>query len=1160
MNQNAYGNTFFAKRYLWAQTLLYMKLTALLLFVACLHVSARTYSQKVSLSGKNISLEQVFEMVKAQTGYDAIYNPDLLRKTKPITIDVKNADLTEVLQYCFRDQPVSFLIRYNTIVVTTRLEEKKALPPGTVNSEQDIPVLEINGKVLSETGEPLSGVSIVVKGTAKGTTTGADGSFIIDANPGDVLVVSFVGHIPQEITVTQSKSLSIKLKQAVNEMDQVVVVGYGTQKKKDLTGAVSTIDNKAIKSTKSMNLVTDLQGKVPGLQIRQQSDEPGGFMSMVNIRGFGTPLIVIDGVIRDGISDFARLNPENIENISVLKDASAAVYGMNSGNGVIIVTTKSGHTGKTQFSYSTHFGMKKPTGLRDKTSAYTYLLIKNEENRNSGLSPAYSEEVLEKWKAGTDPGYQEIDWYGLTLHKFTTEQQHNLSVTGGDDKANYYANFGYQQDNGLLKSNMEHYRKYDFFTALNAKLTKELKVSIKVGGRVDENNAPQNTFFWLFKPILIADQKVGPTVIGDSTRMSYVPPEGTNPYAEGNEGISGYERYQNLQYQSSVELTYTAPWLKGFSVNLLGAFDGNVRISSNLNKGYPLYDYKTGALVSPAPKTTYRESMNKFSRADIQTNLSYKNTFAGKHNVSATLISEMRSLTGNNLNAQRQYDQLYTHDVIDQGSLTNSQNGGNRSTEHYLSYMGRVNYSYENKYIFQFISRLDGSYRYAPENRWASFPAVSAGWRVSEESFFRNNISFISDLKLRFSYGINGQDAGLPFQYLGGYQLSDISGGYVFDDGILTNGLIAPGVVNSNLSWVKTRLADIGIDAEIWGGKLGLSADVFQKTEDGLLATRAESITNTFGASFPQENLNKDLVRGIEFSVRNQGRIGSVKYSVNANVTYSRKKYIHTERAPYSSSMQRWRNIYADGRYEGVAFGYLTDGVYTSLDQYQTAPLMGLSLGNSKNLPGSSRIVDANGDGTINADDMVPIYWSGQIGGAYANNPPLQYGLSLQLNWKRFDFNVVMQGAALYSIFTSPVDLWGYITNPMMWTQYMDRWHTADPAADPFDPNTEWVAGYWPALKTDLTGTPDPLITEKWMLNAAYLRIKSMQLGYSLPSTWMNAIRFNEVQVFANCYNLFTISNKYLKGLDPEREEGAYSADLRYPLMKSFNMGISIKF
>jgi hypothetical protein len=420
----------------------------------------------------------------------------------------------------------------------------------------------------------------------------------------------------------------------------------------------------------------------------------------------------------------------------------------------------------------------------------------------------------------------------------------------------------------------------------------------------------------------------------------------------------------------------------------------------------------------------------------------------------------------------------------------------------------------------------------------------------------------VTDLKLRASYGQMGADAGNPFEYYLGYSFGPINTGYVFNNGILTAGMVPPGVLNENLTWVKTNTANIGIDLNLWDGKLGIIADWFQKDRNGLLATKQQSVPNTFGASFPQENINQDQVRGFEVLVSHRNRLGQFRYEVSANMTYARKYLVYSERAPYASTMQKWKDAWGTGgRVLGRDWGYITDGRYTDIKQYQTAPLMGGGLGNSMMLPGSHRVVDVDGNGIIDGNDQLPEFWSGQYQG-FAGNPPLQFGGNINLGWKGFDLNVLFQGAALFSIVQSPNDVWGYGRNSYntMWDKYTDRWRLADPSQDPYDPKSQWIPGTFPALRSGFGGTTDGLTTKYWRVNANYLRLKSMELGYNVPEKILRRARLSSLRVFANGFNLITFADPLAKFLDPEREEGAYAADLTYPLMRSFNFGINLNF
>jgi len=1031
-----------------------------------------------------------------------------------------------------------------------------------VSSQAFSQSLRVKGTVKSSTGEALAGVNVVVKGTTNGAITGIDGSYTLEnVNSQATIVYSFIGFASQEVPVNNRTVVDVVLSEELTGLEEVVVIGYGTAKKETLTGAITQIKADKILTTKSTSVVSNLQGKLAGVQVRQQSGEPGMFTSLVSIRGFGSPLVVIDGVARDGMSDFERLNPEDIESISVLKDASAAIYGMNADNGVIIVTTKKGTKGKTKFSYSALIGTKQPTSMPQSVDAYTYRVMKNEMERNIGKPALFTDEELAKWQAGTEPGYQDYDWINNTLNKWATQQQHNLSATGGNDNITFYSSFGYLSDNGLVSSNIQKYRKYNFRTSLTANLAKGLKGTFTFAGKYDENKSPQGSYFWLFKPIISSDRGIGPYTVNNPLHLASNS-ENINPLAFATESISGYDKWNNFQYQSTVELSYELPFVKGLKLGVLGAYDGNINNYSNLAKAYNIYDKVSDALIRSWTPAKYRNSNSIFTRMDFQGQISYKNTFNNNHNIGATLIYEAKTIKNSYLTALRQYDNVYTTDIIDQGSLTNMQSGGNRSEERYLSLLGRLNYDFKSKYLFEFAFRRDGSYRYAPESRWAFFPSVSVGWRVSEESFIKNNLSLISNLKIRGSYGMMGADAGNPFEYIAGYQFSGIDGGYVFNNNVLTAGAYPPGVVNNNLSWINTRTADIGFDLELLKGKFGLTIDLFQKNRDGLLATRIQSVPNTFGAAFPQENLNSDKVKGIEFMVSHKNKIGDFEYGLDANLTYSRKYLIHTERKPYLSSWEEWKDPWGNNRVLGREWIYEHGDQYIDITEFQIAPLYGGTLGNSKCTPGSYKIIDTNGDGVINANDQTPTAWAGQYQG-YATNPPLQYGLSMNASWKGIDFNILFQGSSFFSVVTAPNDVWGYGRYPTVFDKFLDRWRTSDPTADPFDPATEWVSGRYPALKTSVnaSNTGDALVTDMWRFDATYLRIKSLELGYTLPINITRKVRIDNVRVFLNCFNLYTFcASKDAKGLDPEREEGSYAADLTYPLLRSYNFGFNINF
>jgi TonB-linked SusC/RagA family outer membrane protein len=812
-----------------------------------------------------------------------------------------------------------------------------------------------------------------------------------------------------------------------------------------------------------------------GLLIRQQTGEPGVFDNMVSIRGYGDPLVVIDGVTRplsDGTGELAQLNSDDIESISILKDASASIYGMNAANGVIIVTTKKGQDGKTRVAYSNLFGMKGATGMEFTVDAYTYRLMANEMQRNIGAMPTYSDEILEKYK-NNEPGYTDHNWLDMFLHDWAFQQQHNLSVRGGTEKIRYFSSLAYTEDNGLLKGGNQYYRRFNFRTNTTADIARGLQLDISVSGRYDVSQAPRDEFQWVYKILMINDRGKDYHTIANENHLTAIEPENKNVYALADPTIDGYRQYRNFQYQATAGLTWTVPSVQGLTLSTLASYDGSENNESKLHKTYDLYDYYTDEYVVTNGAGTYWNALRLRNKMYARGQFGYTRSFQDVHNVNILGVAEYTATRYDRLEGQRRYAEFFTHDIIDQGTSTTASNSGSREFTRLAACLTRINYDYAGKYLMELVARYDGSYRYAPSRRWVFFPSVSTGWRISEEKFIKENLPFLSNLKLRASYGKSGRDAGEAFEYVAGYTASS-SSSYVFADGQLTTGMVSPGVVNDNLTWITSTTTDVGLDLDLWNGGLGIVADLFQRKNTGLLATRIQSVPNTFGASFPQENINSTLNRGIEAAVSHRGKIGKdFRYAVSANATYTRLKELHYERASFTSSWDKWKNGRED-RYTGRMWLYEYEGQYTSLEQYETAPLLGSNQGNSRMLPGSYILLDLNGDGIVNENDQIP--------------------------------------------------------------------------------------GFYPALRSNTTNTTDQHLIDIWRPNAAYLRLKNIEIGYNVPRPLIRKLGISGVRLFANGFNLLTFCRRELRDADPERQEKSWDANAAYPLMKSYNIGFTINF
>lgn len=1012
----------------------------------------------------------------------------------------------------------------------------------SANAQENV---KIAGLITDTNGEVIIGASIKDLKSGSGTISNIDGNFTLNTSIGSTLEIGYIGYTSQKIQVKNDKFLKVILEEDVVALGDVVVIGYGSQKKETLTGAVSNLKVDEIVKTKAPSLAQAIQGKVAGLRIRQQNGEPGRFSSSINIRGFGEPLFVVDGVVRDGSSQFQKINPEDIESISFLKDASAAIYGMNSANGAIIITTKKGKSSKPRITLNTNLGISSPTNVPKMANAAQYMTMRNEAELNVGRPAYITKDELLKWQQGA-PGYRSTDLYDAVFNKHALQTQTTLSLEGGNEKINYYGSFAYQTDNSVLKNDAMKYDKYTFRSNVDMMITKGLKATINVGGRYDTTNRPWYNFFEIFKATRVGIPTI-PIYANDNPNYYSTYPVVINPVAMIDTDYTGgvTEKERNLQTQFSLE--YDIPYIEGLKVKGSLFYDFNTYNYKAVRKGFSTYSYNdyTGE-YSESPNNYPALVQNNRSdneRLDMQFQTNYNRTF-GNHSLGITYVFERRELRWNGMNGERKYD-VFTLPELDFGREKDQVVSGSSGHEAFLSHIGRLTYDYAGKYMAEFACRYDGSYRYAPGSRWAFFPTASIGWRVSEEQFIKDNFNFIDNLKLRVSVGRSGQDAGDPFQYYPGYSLNN--GGYVFSKDEYTKGIGSPTLINNNLTWINVNMYNIGIDLSILNRLFAVEFDIYQRDRDGLLAQRYASLPNTFGASLPQENLNGDRTRGIEFTLTHSKKIFDFYYSVSGNVNLARTQNRYIESAPFKSSMDRWRNQ-AAYRWHNVVWGYQIDGRFQNFDQINTYPIQNGDMANSKELPGDFIIKDLNGDGMVDGWDTTPLFWGG--------DPLLHYGFNVEASWKNFDFYALFQGSAMYTIQFDEVYARMLCFKGGNTPEYFyDRWHLEDP----YDPNSKWIPGEWPAVRMEQDmGSFYTRNSEVWRKNASYLRMKTIELGYTFSPKLMSRLGLGSLRVYVNANNLFTICDPFVKPFDPEKIEGDFSAGLNYPLNKSFNFGLTL--
>ena len=1008
----------------------------------------------------------------------------------------------------------------------------------------------VRGTVTDINGELLIGVTVIEKNSNNGTVTDSDGNFVLSNVHSDaILEVSYIGMITSTIKVDGRNVLNIVLQEDTKTLDELVVVGYGTQKKGNLTAAISTIKNEDILTTTHTSLAQRLQGKIPGLQIRQNTGAPGEYDAMINIRGFGSPLFIIDGTTRVSSTEFQRLNPEDIENISILKDGAAAIYGMNAANGVILVTTKRGSEGKPKFQYNGSISISNPTEMPEMANAYQWIEMRNDAAVNMGLAPIYTKEEVELWRQGGE-GYESVDWYNETMKKTAIQQQHTFSVRGGSDKVNYYASLGFLKDPGLLKSNAIQYEKYSFRSNVTARLNNNLTTEIDLSGWYDEKDGSRWPIMDIIRGTVSELPIHTPYANNNVDYPAYVyDGQAYNPLVTSNSDLVGYTKGVAKSFKSSVSLKYDVPFVEGLELKGIAYYEHGNGYSKSLYKSFNMFTYdQTSDEYVPirfGHPTTLNNGWSDGNGITLQAHVNYKKTFDEKHNLGFTGVYEERNGWSRSAALQREF-QFFTIDQINMGDENNQRTSGMEDRSGFRSLLGRLNYDYLGKYLFEFAARYDGSFRYHPDRRWGFFPVVSAGWRISEENFIKNNVPFISNLKLRSSYGVIGEDAGNPFQYIGGFSLN--AGGHEFANGAWTSGASAPGVVNEKLTWYTSIVKDLGFDLGLLNNQINLEFDVYQRDRSGLLAYRNATLPNTFGASLPQENLNKDRVRGIELSIGYAKKVTTdFSFNVSGNVNFARRMVVYAERGPFVNSMDRWRNGQNE-RWSDVIWMYDYIGQFQSKEEIVNAPIQNGTLGNSLEIPGDFRYRDVNDDGVIDGNDIIPLAWGG--------NPKLHYGLIFNSKWKDFDFNMLWQGSGKYSVrFTH-----NYAT--MLWNDgnmpayFYNRWHLSDP----YTSDSEWIKGDWPAIRRQPDVGAMYHESSVWRRDASYLRLKSLEVGYSLPSKFVNSLNMQNLRVYINGYNLLTLTDPFVKPFDPERIEGAYNAGWVYPLNKSFNLGVNLTF
>lgn len=1000
-------------------------------------------------------------------------------------------------------------------------------------------VHRITGKITDEKGEGLPGISITVKGTTTGISSDGSGNYMINI-PSDksVLVFSSTGYLSKEVPVNGNSKINVQLSTDQKALDEVVVVGYGVQKKVTVTGSVATLKGDVLRESPAANLTNAIAGRVPGVIASNRSGEPGSDFSSLLIRGMGTlndnsPLIVIDGVANRGA--FERMNPDDIESISILKDASAAIYGAQSANGVILVTTKKGKTGKPTITYNGSYGFTQPTMLPKLVNAGQYATYINEVNDRLGQPHQYSASDIQKYTDGSDPiNFPNTNWYHEVIKNFSPQYRHALTLSGGNDKVDHFISGEYLNQDGIFRNSATNYKQYNLRSNITARVTSDFKVSLNVSGRVEDRHYSNYSSGTIFSEVLSAYP----------TLPAYYPnglpgpglSEGRNPVLMAS-GATGYNKIKDYFLQSDLSFDLKLPEVtKGLYISGMAAFDFHFNNGKTLHDNWDAFRYNQTTnnydnLRNTEGPITLNENFTNYQLQTYNLKLGYERRF-DEHNVNAFVAYEQSENYYEGISA---YRTGYLSSKIDQifvGSDIDKDNGSVAGQSARQNFFGRLTYSFKDRYLAEFILRHDGSFNFPKGKQWGTFPALSLGWRISEEDFFKNSISFMNQLKLKASWGKLGNDKIAPYQNLQQYYFD--SGYYFGANSDRQQGLSAGVAPNPGITWEVANTSNVGLESSFFKGDLNVNADYFISKRSNILTARNASIPSSTGlpGKLPSENIGKVNNRGIELEVFYKHSLNKdFSFSIGGNYTHTKNEVVYMDEA---ANVPDWQKI--QGHPMDSWLVYKTAGIYHTQAEIDNS----VHLAGTK--PGDIRYVDVDGDHKITANDMVRVFDS--------PTPQSVFALNFGVQYKGFGLNVLLQGQGQAKQLVLPQQ--GNAITPPTWL-FDNRWTPTN------------VNGTYPA-SFDRNDPINNRYSDFWLRDATFLRLKNVEVSYTFPKAVVSRLKLQSLRVFVNGSNLLVFSK--IKDYDPELSD--VTATLKrgnglnavtgsyYPQTRILNAGINV--
>ena len=1075
---------------------------AMLVASAALCLNLSVFSQNITLKTGNVTVKEAMEQLKKSSGYSFVFSSVDVDTQKRVSVSVQNASIEEAVKQILKGQnELSYEIKGRKVVIQRSFASSKALRQ------------QVKGKVLDEKGEPIIGATVTEEGTSNGTITDYDGMFTLEASKDGILTISYIGYKSQQVSIAGKDMVAVTLKEDMEQLDEVVVVGYGSQKKVNLTGAVSTVNAKMLENRTGSDPYNMLTGQIPGVTIVQNSGQPGADMGNLRVRGIGTlgnadAMVIIDGVE----SSVNNVNPNDIATISVLKDAAASsIYGVRAANGVILITTKRGTVGKPIISYSGYVGWQDACRLPKYLDSYNYALLLNEAYRNDGASVPYSSENLETIKNGSDPDhFANSNQVDAVLSEQGIFHNHHLSVVGGKEEIKYSLAAGFYKKDGLMP-NMS-YNRFNLRSNIDSKINDRLDVQLNISASRDDRKSPAthkvydpDTDLWNIMYHAFRESPLTPIRFQNGNYGLYLNEH--NSVAEAN--LSGESHIYNTYFQGNAGFTYKI--IKGLTLK------GNAAATFNLQDIYvdqKRMDFYSAESTEPIKSTRSMVSNQdkKSLEINLQAYLDYNRTF-GKHTIKGLLgYSQIRN-EYRLLKASRK--DLPTNNSlgeIDAGDITTQETGGNSVAYALRSVFGRVNYGFDDRYLLEANLRYDGSSRFPKNNRFGLFPSFSFGWRISEEDFFKAD--FVDNLKLRASWGQLGNQEIDDYLFYNTYSFGyDYSFGNTLFSGISINDVMA----NTAITWEKTDQMDVGVDADFWGGKLSLTGDFFLKNTHAILLKLP--IPDLVGVSAPMQNAGKVRNIGFELALTHRNQVNRFRYSTSFNFSYVKNEIIDLNGGDTAG-----RSV---GDPVDNIYGYVCEGIFKSQEEIDNSPKQVWGA-----VPGDLKYADINNDGVVNQNDRK------SLGSTF---PKINFGLRVNCEYRNFDLTMLLQGAGMVKGVTAGEISQAFMNGGKVTEEWLDRW------------TPENVNASYPRLT--LSGSSRNYMTSSfWVQNASYLKMRNLQIGYTIPKNILSHLGVSNLRLYCSIDNLFTISK--FKGLDPEM----VTTQTMYPLTRNYSFGINLSF